>query len=358
VIRTRWLGAVLAATFTVAACGGAAPTTAPTTAATAAPTIAPVETPEPLPTRGTVLKTGLVVGDEIPLSAGQEALIRAHSAGKLVGIVATTMETEYHRTLNEAAQARAEALGYTAEICDSQVDTAKALQCLEGFVSKGAVAIITTSTAETVGAAAGEAIAAGIIIVQVTGTDLVDTGAITVAVDNVSIGLAAGRGAGEFAATQWPGETAEAIILDFPDFASLIARADAIEREMLAANENISVVGRFKGGLADLGVTACETALQRFPNLRVVTGINDGGNLGCYQALVAAGKKAGDIGIFGIDCDPQAVALIDQGTMYEGCVNTNPAGTGELAVNVFNRLLAGDDVPARVEVPVFVYTGP
>ena len=84
---------------------------------------------------------------------------------------------------------------------------------------------------------------------------------------------------------------------------------------------------------------------------------HDAGNLGAYQALVNAGKTADDVFIFGIDCDPQAVALIDEGTMYKGCVNTNPEGTGVLAVDAYAKWLAGGVVPGILEVPVFVYSG-
>ena len=49
--------------------------------------------------------------------------------------------------------------------------------------------------------------------------------------------------------------------------------------------------------------------------------------------------------------------LIDGDTMYEGCVDTNPAGTGELAASAIAKLLAGSDVPGNVEVPVSTYTG-
>ena len=61
--------------------------------------------------------------------------------------------------------------------------------------------------------------------------------------------------------------------------------------------------------------------------------------------------------IFGIDCDPQAVDLIDSGTMYKGCVDTNPTGTGVLAADAFALWLAGGSVPGTIEVPVSVYTG-
>ena len=100
-----------------------------------------------------------------------------------------------------------------------------------------------------------------------------------------------------------------------------------------------------------------ETALQANPDITGVLGINDAGNLGAYQALLNAGKTADDVFIFGIDCDPQAVALIDEGSMYKGCVNTNPEGTGVLAVDAYAKWLAGGTVPGILEVPVFVYTG-
>ncbi len=61
--------------------------------------------------------------------------------------------------------------------------------------------------------------------------------------------------------------------------------------------------------------------------------------------------------VFGIDCDPAAVTLIDQGTMYQGCVDTNPAGTGTLAANAIAKLMAGGSVPNMLEVPVFTYAG-
>ena len=155
----------------------------------------------------------------------------------------------------------------------------------------------------------------------------------------------------------WPGEPVETIILDYPDIPDLVARADAIEQGLMEANPNIVVVGRYIGGLAENGVTSIETALQEHPDLRLVTGINDGGNLGAYQALESASKTPDDVAVFGIDCDPGAVALIDQGTMYRGCVDTNPAGTGLLAANAIAKLMAAASVPNALEVPVSTYTG-
>ncbi len=371
-MKRSWWAVLAALAIVVAACTSTpaatptqapsgAPTTAPTAAPatpTAAPTQAPTEAPTPVPAEhGSVLVGQAGTADDLALSAAESTAAAAALAGKKVGIVATTMETEYHSLLNTTAKEALEALGATVEICDSQVDPATALQCFEGFVQSGVAAIMTTSSAATVGEAAETAINAGIIVVQVTGLDLGDSGAVGISVNNLTIGLQEGRSAGEFAAQMWPGEAVQAIILDYPDIPDLVARADAIEQGMAETNAQVEVVGRFLGGLAENGVTSIETALQQFPNLRIVTGINDGGNLGAYQALESAAKTADDVAVFGIDCDPAAVTLIDQGTMYQGCVDTNPAGTGTLAANAIAKLMAGTDVPGNIEVPVSTYQG-
>ena len=295
--------------------------------------------------------------EDLVLSDDEQAAASEALAGQTVGIVATTLETEYHRLLNETARDTLEGWGANVEICDSQVDTARALECFEGFLQKGVAGIITTSSAATVDEAAEQAIADGIIVVQVTGLDLGETGAVGISVDNITIGLEEGRSAGAWAAEMWPDEEVQALILDYPEIPDLVARGEAIASGMAETNPNVKVVATLIGGLPENGVTSTETALQQWPDLRLVTGINDGGNLGAYEALLAEGKEPGEAAVFGIDCDPAAVALIDEGTMYEGCVDTNPAGTGEMAAAAIAKLMAGGDVPGSIEVPVSTYMG-
>jgi ribose transport system substrate-binding protein len=307
---------------------------------------------------GKVLVGTSGTADDLALSDTETAAASTALAGKTVGIVATTLETEYHKLLNETAQKRLEGLGATVEICDSQVDTTKALDCFEGFLQKGVAGIITTSSAATIGEAAAQAIKDGIIVVQVTGLDLGDSGAVGISVDNETIGLEEGRSAGAWAAQQWPDEAVKALVLDYPDIPDLVARGDAIVQGLAESNPNVTIAARLVGGLPENGVSSTETALQADPDIRLVTGINDGGDLGAYQALETEGKQPGEVGVFGIDCDPAAVELIDGDTMYEGCVDTNPAGTGDLAASAIAKLMAGSDVPGNIEVPVSTYTGP
>jgi len=286
------------------------------------------------------------------------AALEGLASGKLVGIVAATMGTEFHATLNESVKARAEELGFEAEIFDSREDPNLQLQGIESFVSKGAAAIIVTGLGgETIGPVAAEAAEAGAFVLQVAGRDLADIGAVTLSVEEFDIANASGVAAGEYAAEHYGEEPIQMVITDYPSIESLVARADMIQEGFESVYPHAEFLPRILGGTPENGVASMETALQANPDITGVLGINDAGNLGAYQALVNAGKTADDVFIFGIDCDPQAVELIDQGSMYKGCVDTNPGGTGELAVNAFAKWLVGGTVPGILEVPVFVYTG-
>jgi ABC-type sugar transport system substrate-binding protein len=332
--------------------------------ATEAPaaTEAPTATEAPVGTEPAATGAGSIDAEarskEIELSPDELAAAESAGAGNLVGIVAATMATEYHASLNNSIKARAEELGFEAEIFDSREDVNLQLQGIEGFVSKGADAIIITGLGgETIGPAASEAIENGIFVVQVAGRDLAESGAVTLSVEEFDIANASGVAAGEYAAETYGDEPIKMVITDYPTIESLVARADMIQEGFESVYTGAEFLPRILGGTAENGVASMETALQADPDITGVLGINDAGNLGAYQALLNAGKTADDVFIFGIDCDPQAVALIDEGTMYKGCVNTNPEGTGLLAVDAYAKWLAGGVVPGILEVPVFVYDG-
>jgi ribose transport system substrate-binding protein len=329
-------------------------------AAAATPSIALATTEPSAPPVGPTSEAGGTIDfaattDAIELAEDQLAALEGQEV--TVGIVAATMATEYHANLNNAVQARAEELGFSAEIFDSQEDPNRQLQGVEGFISAGVDAIVVTGLGgESLGPAATEAAEQGILVVQVAGRGLAENGAVTLSVEEEDIATAEGTAAGEYAAEHYPDGGIQMVITDYPTIESLVARADMIEESFTAVYADAEFLPRILGGTAENGVTSMETALQANPDIVGVLGINDAGNLGAYQALENAGRGPDDVFIFGIDCDPQAVALIDEGTMYKGCVDTNPAGTGQLAADAVALWLAGGTVPGIISVPVSVYT--
>jgi ABC-type sugar transport system substrate-binding protein len=216
---------------------------------------------------------------------------------------------------------------------------------------------VTGLGGEGLGPLAQEAIKQGILVVELTGRSLSSDGAVTISVEDKDIATAEGQAAGQYAQQKFGSKAVDVAITDYPSIESLVQRADTIESTFKAAYPAANVVGRFLGGTAENGQKSIETALQKYPKITGVLGINDAGNLGAYQALKAAGKGPNDAFIFGIDCDPQAVDLIKKGDMYRGCVDTNPQGTGELAGDAIALHAAGGTVPGVVSVPVKVFTG-
>jgi len=363
-MKRSWLAVAMVAGLLVTACsstgGSTAPSAAPSTAATPTPVASVSAAPATPPTVGKVEKGTKGSAESLTLTDAEKTTVKSVSSGKLVGIIAATMATEYHQNLNNTAKADLEALGFTVEICDTQTgDAAKAVTCFEQFVQKKAYAIITASSQATVGAAAIKAIADGTIVVQVTGLDLGAVGAVSISVDNLEIGAAEGKAAGEFAAKTYPTATeVGAIILDYPTIPDLVARADAIEAAMLKADPSVKVLARLLGGLPENGATSMEQANTKYgKKLQIVTGINDGGNLGAFASAKKLGRTPADLAFFGIDCDPAAVTAIDEGSMYKGCVDTNPKGTGTLAANAIGKLTAGSNVAGTITVPVSIYNG-
>ena len=171
-MRRSWIAVAMVIGLVATACstsGGASPTSAPTAAATTAvtPTAAPTATPAPAtaPPVGKVQVGAKGTAASLVLTDSEKTAIKAVSSGKLVGIVAATMATDYHSILNNTIKTNLEALGFTVEICDTQTgDAAKAVTCFEGFVQKKAYGIVTAASAATVGKAATPAIAAGTIV--------------------------------------------------------------------------------------------------------------------------------------------------------------------------------------------------
>lgn len=271
--------------------------------------------------------------------------------GSLIGIVACTMGTEYHSTVANSAKARAEALGFTAEIFDPQAKADQQISAIENFVSKGAkVIVICVLDPKVVEAALKEAAGKGVYIVQYSGRESAVNG-IGISIEDADLGCAAGEIAGDIINKEKSGKATVAI-LDYPDLPNVVIRADNIEKCLKAKSPDVKIVGRYLGGTTENGLKNMETALQAFPDIDTVVSINDAGAYGALNALQAAGKDPKTTILVGIDAEANAKDLIKKGDYYRGTVDTSPAITGEMAINAAVKLLAGATVAKNIKVPV------
>jgi len=294
--------------------------------------------------------------DLVPSGAEIEAAVAALGEDGFVGIIACTFGSEWHFAAADSARQRLEELGVRVEMFDSEIDVEKQISGIENFVASGAdVIIICLFDPPSVQSALEEAAAAGVLIVQYAGRQLAEIGGVTITAEDRDMGLAAGQYAGDLINEEMGGE-ANVAILDYPDVANVVVRAEAIAEALLEAAPDAVIVGNYLGGTTENGLTSMESALQEHPEINVVVSINDAGAYGAMQALEAAGKSAADTIIVGIDAETQARELIGQGTMYRGTVDTAPTRYGEMAANAAVKLLAGGTLPQNVAVPVALVT--
>lgn len=302
---------------------------------------APEATPEPM-----MLGTA---DDLVPADAEIEAAVAALGDDGFVGIIACTLSTEYHSTVAESADARLKELGISSQLFDSEINVEKQISAIENFTSSGAkVLIVCLFDPPSVLSALQAADEQGVQIVQYAGRQLGDLGGVTISIEDADLGKAAGEYAAQLITDELGGQ-ANVAILDYPDVANVVVRADAIRAALEAGAPDAVIVGNYLGGTTEFGLASMESALIEHPEINVVVSINDAGAYGAMQALENAGST--DAVIVGIDAEQQARDLIAAGGMYRGTVDTSPAETGIMSANAAVRLLAGSEFPQNIAVP-------
>ena len=329
----KWMGLIVAV-WLLAACAPAATPAAPK----------PIGTPQ--------ISTAQI-GKMTDLSPSTEETKAAQTAlgdKGFIGLVACTTGSEWHATVVEAAKARASTLGIPLKVFDSKAKAETQPQAIEDFVKGGARALIVcVLDADLVKPPVNAAMTQGLWVSEYAGSNL-NTNGVTVGVgdQNAGLGCAAGEIAGQLIESDKHG-AANVAILDYPDLAQIVVRADNIEKCLLQAAPNAKIVGRYLGGTTENGLKSMTAAMKEHPEIDVVASINDAGAYGALTALQAAGKDSKSTIIVGIDAEAKARELIKAGNFFRGTVDTAPAATGEAVINGTVKLLAGGALPKQVE---------
>lgn len=125
--------------------------------------------------------------------------------------------------------------------------------------------------------------------------------------------------------------------------------------ETITAAGNFEVVASVPADWSrELAFNAASTILQQHPDLIGFYANNDGMALGVVEAVKAAGK-AEQTAVFGTDGISDAYAAVRSGDLT-GTVDSFPVLTGEVAMEVALRLLAGQALPRVVATPQALIT--
>lgn len=291
---------------------------------------------------------------DLVLTPEQVTAASKAGAGQTIGIVAP-LSAEYLSNVVDGAKQAAEPLGMKTQVVDYDFDAAKGVSGIESLVSQGVkyMVVVLTDPPAMIGAVKA-AQAAGVTVVQFAGAQVADeAGGYSVAIDDKDLGIAAGDAAAAIAKDRGAVEIA---LLDFPSQPNVVIRADAMEAAIKAGAPQARIVARETGGTQQVGLTASEALLQKFPKLGGIVSINDAGAYGAVQAFEGAKRGPKDAFVVGCDAESKARQEIASGGIFKATVDTQPGLTGQSAVDVVGKLLAGQDVAQYTTVPVKTVT--
>jgi serine/threonine protein kinase/ABC-type sugar transport system substrate-binding protein len=171
--------------------------------------------------------------------------------------------------------------------------------------------------------------------------------------NSYDIGVTAGEFAGQIVRDEYGGE-ARVAILTFVGFPAADARADGMEDGLRRYAPNAEVIGRFSSFTRDEGRRAVEALLASGETFDGLLVLSDSVAQGAVDALEAANIPRDQVFIISANAEPIVQELIRDGRYVRGSVDINRELGSRLIAYAIVKLLAGSEVPERLNVPTGV----
>ncbi|MCC7446074.1 MAG: sugar ABC transporter substrate-binding protein [Anaerolineae bacterium] len=288
-----------------------------------------------------------------------DPLAGADFKGVKIGMSTLPLSNPFFVELTAGAREEAAKLGIEVVVVDSNNDPNKQVSDLQNFMSGGFAGFIVTAVdPKAIASVSKDALAKGMKVVAHTSDLGAENQTALVWAQEHDMGLTLGRQAGEWANQHIPKDgTLKLAILNYDIIPQVIQRREGIVDGIKEVYKGkMEVVGTQTAGDPEAGLKASETWLQANPDLNMIVGINDGGALGAYQAVIAADKNDPDkFFVGGIDATQEALAAIKSGGSYQATVDQQPRAMGALCVRTLALALKGlpyDKVTAIQLAPV------
>lgn len=274
-------------------------------------------------------------------------------AGTSIGGVSKTLTNEYWRSLGEGYQNIADASGvkFVYQAAQSEGDQLGQLGIAENLITQGFNALLfSPQTDVNLQPAFETAIKQGIPVLNVN--DAVIPGA-THYVGNVQKDNGV-RAANWFIENE-PDGGKVAVIEGQPGVFAAGQRTAGFTETISVDGSGFEVIASVPANWSrELAYNAAATIIQQHPDLVGFYANNDGMALGVVEAVKAA-ELQDQIAVIGTDGISDAYASIKAGDLT-GTIDSFPVLTGEVAMEVVLRLLAGQEIPRVVATPQALVT--
>ncbi len=307
-------------------------------------------TPTPVPA------ATILTGESGPSSSYvPNGLQIAAAAAKLgpngfIAYIACTQNTEFHAGLAREMGDLARQYRLSYRIYDSNADPYLEVTQVEKARADGAtLLIICPLDANLLAASLRSAQEAGLPMVFFS-DQMPSYGGILIGGDSYALGLEPGRFAGRIVRDEWGGN-ADVIILDYPDRADIVERANGLEDGLKELAPRARIIGRYLGATRDGGRASVAKLIADGVKFNVILSINDAGAFGAVEAMEAAGIDPKSVIISSIDAEALAQQYIAEGYFFRGSVQSNRQGLAQAMINSATILLAGGTIPEKILVP-------
>ena len=274
----------------------------------------------------------------------------------VVGMSIPQLANPYFVSVMNGVQARCDELGYELIVVDAGYDVAKQVSDFENFRNQGVSCVIACPIDSNALLAPTEQLQADGIPVM-SFAQVIDNANAIFTLDEYSYGVVIGTNAAKWINEKLGGK-AQVLIISQDNVEAVVARGNGIQDTIEQLCPEAEIVARQAGDNPTKGMEITENIMQQYPDVRVITGNNDSGPLGAYEAILGMGldeQAMSEFYIGGADATPEACAkMMEEGSIYRATVDLAPYQTGLDCVTMLAEFLA-NGIPEEAPVTYFNY---
>ena len=272
----------------------------------------------------------------------------------VVGMSIPQLANPYFVSVMNGVQAKCDELGYELVVVDAGYDVAKQVSDFENFGNQGVTCVIACPIdSNALIPVTDQLEEQGVIVISFA--QIIDNAQAIFTLDEYTYGTFIGANAAKWINEKLGGE-AEVLIISQDNVEAVVARGDGIQETIEKECPNAKIVARQAGDNPTKGMEITENIMQQFPNVRVITGNNDSGPLGAYEAILGMNldeEAMEQFYIGGGDATPEACAKMKEpNSIYRATVDLAPYQTGIDCVTTLADFLA-NGIPEEAPVSYF-----
>jgi ABC-type sugar transport system substrate-binding protein len=263
----------------------------------------------------------------------------------------------FMQTVQAGMKAAADEAGVNITFAVSELDEAKEARIIDDMITKGVDAIlITPVSSDGSTAALKKAKEAGVTVVCFN-TTVNEPGIVSsfIYTPGDVHGGKTGEEMGKYINANLGG-SAKIGILNCEIYELCVERYEGFMAAVKKTGATVEVLANQQGFVADEAVSVAESVLQAHPDIDMLWSENEGGTVGCVQAVKSMGLQ-GKVPVFGLDMNPQMgqMLLADDGILL-GTTGQSPYEIGYNTLFVAIDVLDGKSVPEVQLAPVLYFS--